>query len=590
MGINKIAFGTTIDSAKDSISTWKMGTYQDVAFDWPTPLLDSTDPQLSAVAPGTVDAVLIRENLRQQRTCITVALMRKRTKDEIEQAKKQMESEVIAPLMNAFKQSSSSSQNELIIRQIERVTGVSNVLSCEANLNQAVSLLKKEAESEWVFDRMLDDAVQPYPGESSCKVRMPFFSSTSSVEYRLDVRCFDLQQNPKRLPTRFVSKSSSTFKIADPVPEVMKKVAKVDISSSSSTPQNFNGNLLIDVCSALRKEGCDIPLMLEFEAGQNLTPKNEIITSYFLSLLTETNTNNTTTTTSTSNIDAAIASFFRESGANRGITDIQLSIEPAVRRHYQLHHPGCTEQEWAENRRPILEQAIQEESEWWRQDSLLQLAPEILSPVAHPSTNSGHPEPQTCQSTLRYGRDVVQVLHASGRDGTQHSGDDASPAVARVSMRGDGATVSLNIDQHVCTERALKLDQVLNAVKEASNSAHVRLNTLAEAKLGTTRHEVQRLYVDFADSTDFGGVYSKTVVRSFQQAEEMIGLRSGEVTSELDRVRSDEGPVDRFASKDDVMLRKKLFGHRVGNAGENVDDADHNTSNSSVTENMMDQW
>jgi hypothetical protein len=35
----------------------------------------------------------------------------------------------------------------------------------------------------------------------------------------------------------------------------------------------------------------------------------------------------------------------------------QLSIEPAVRQHYALLRPGCSAQEWAENRRSVLEHA-----------------------------------------------------------------------------------------------------------------------------------------------------------------------------------------------------------------------------------------
>lgn len=569
---------------------WAMGSRRNVRFSWPTPLLDVTPAEAVELSgqgarAATPEGAIIREASRL-RTCITVALFRRKTAAQL-QAEKRGKEQHVAQLQQLSAKEPRVVDH--ILTQSQRVTAPTDGGSSSGDIKAAIALwLQPE---EWEFVSMLDDAVHIYPTGAGgspdtiheISVRLPFLPPSQPVEaaaaaagseYRLELRAFDLTVNPQRLPTRYVSAHSPAFTVEDVVPRVIKSAAHVDVASpqwmadgAGSSPTIFAGHRLVEVCSGLRAAGVEVPLMLEFEAGQHLTAKGEVILSHFLHLLSA-------PAGGAGAKSSAVTNYFAHSGPDRDLTDVQLAAEPAVRRHYALHHPGLSAQEWAESRRPALEQAMAREAEWWRQDSILQLAAEELSPVASPPAH--RMASTVSDATLRYARDTCQVLSAAGRDGMQ---DDAAPPVATVALRGDGTTVALSIDQAVVSERGMKLEQVLEAVKSATNAAHVRLNTLAAARNGLTEELAQRAWVDHADSTDLGGVYGPTMLDCYRralrhcngEARQLEMLADGERPASA-RTAMETEPEERYASKENPELRRTRFHAAAGPMMENADE------------------
>jgi DNA-binding protein YbaB len=392
---------------------------------------------------------------------------------------------------------------------------------------------------------MVDDDVR-VTHEHTAALTLPFADHTGvpisgdpSAQYRLRLRGFDLLSNPNRHATRVATAFSAPFAVCDIVNTTVQRAAKLSAEDLSSPTAAIPGHSLVAFCAALRAAGLPVPLALEFEAGQNVTPQGDIRLAPFLAALRS-------------------LRYLTESGPNAGLTEAQRAIEGAVRAHDAVLFPGTTPLEWAERRRAALEAAASDaEAEWWRQDSLLQQPLEALGPVGAPSVTADVSE---TEATYRYMRDVTSMLRATGRDGLQTSA--AAPLVT-ASITGDGVVSALRIDQHQCDQQKLTLEQVLAGVLQATGAAHTKLNTLTAAKTGATRAALQKAWIDAADSADLGGVHAETVVTCFnaarQEAEELGALPE-----------RPEEVVDRFASQD-PELRKRLFVKMAGGRGDDAD-------------------
>lgn len=389
-----------------------------------------------------------------------------------------------------------------------------------------------ELKEDWEFVTMIHDN-HPLTENQRVEVLVPYHALAvgnelgrpvdTKDEYRFRVRCFDNEANPQHLPQRCSETFTEPFHVVDLLPQVSAKHFGADNVTM------FDGRELVPFFQALRDAGVTTPLQLEFEAGQALTPKGEVLYPNIVRLFHE-------------------GRHF-SLGAKEQLTDQQLEAEPRIRRHWELTHPGATEEEWFGVRRAVLDAAMEREREWWAEEPLLEA----------PVTIQNH------RFAARYSADSCTVLSAEGDSST--TGLEV-PTVT-CTYAGDGTVRSLDINEIAAKERHLSLDDILGNCLTAINRAHNRLNTLSAVKTAEFQKNLQKHSLLSSGMSELGGKYGRTYAQAYRDA--LLELDGGIDIAAAER----EKAVDRFASEDHPEQRRTTFAPRFDTNNANLDDPEN---------------
>lgn len=548
-------------SARDE-QQWALGSARSVSFKYDSPHITRLrqNPLLG------LDKIL-SEVEGTRKVGIEVALVRRVSKERAESLKAASAS-ASTELGQVV---SGSSQLSLLRSQTvqfcQQLTGRGDV---SADLTTPVPTPQ---EGEWEFVTMLNDNAHPQVDETTIDVTMPFciheLESAPLItrgEYALRLRFFDNTENVAHIPTNCTEAITAPFELFNGVPEVLSravpatdKAAVATIMAGrfpegSATP-TISGKKLIPVCAALRDAGIEVPLDVEFSAGQWLTPKGEVPLPVLLGMLTR----NGKYTPMGLN-----GQVRPKSVTDVGLTQKQLEVEPELKRYYaSAVLPGMSDEEWAGIRRYALEDALSTEAEWWRCDNWTH-APMTADTQA---------------SRTKFVREVCTVLAARNSVGEIHPRKIAATAAkertadpfgASVSLNGDGTLGELSLNASLVRGSDASLQGVLDAIKDSVDDARLRLNALAGAK----RAHVQRHHliscVRDANSTVLGGKYASTTQFALETA--LRELRHEGSSATIEGMRRDLKPVDRFASSDNYEQRKNMWDQGVNYAQQPSDE------------------
>lgn len=422
-------------------------------------------------------------------------------------------------------------------------------------------------QSQWEYVTTIADNL-PLSADQTVEVQLPFrnipaYNTTESTnlpsgQYCLRLRFIDTIANPSRDPTRVTEAWTDPFEVSDIATGIIEDTLKIKAGSlteawrakcadPSSTVGNDNlwtvpGSQLIPLCRALRRASVDIPLDLEFQVGQVLTPKGEFYIDVLLELLYS-------------------GKYGAQRTLNEGLTDVQLELEADIRSHWRICvFVGADDEEWFAVRRHVLEDAMDAEAEWWRKDDWLESEVEDLS---------------TIPPRQRYADQLCSLLSARSNHGGYNMmamlglGDNISEGLrgcdTNATIAGDGIVTSLSFDEYAVREKALTIDELLANAQSAIGRAHLRLNTLAGRKRNHfCKSKVIASYSE-GHRTVFGGKYGKTAQYALGKAIEEAALTAPLLSP--DSAIRDLKELDRYASKDNMDQRKKMWSERVNRHG-----------------------
>ncbi|PWU90616.1 hypothetical protein C4B63_49g115 [Trypanosoma cruzi] len=532
------------EKTQESVTFWPLGARRVVSYDWPTPHFDALKRRIAA-AGSAMTAQSAKEIQEIKRNAfVEVSLWRRVTAEETKQRRDAVEEETrrvadvvrtIPPLAQVQQYATS------LYQRIEDAAPFPAATDTNAKSEQ------EDDESSWEFVVMLDDRVVLNANQAA-ELYLPYADASGvpipQGECRVRVRGFDVDVNPTLNPA-FCSEAFSTpFQVFDAIPQLVQQffgTAKPSVAEVSE----ISSSKFIQFCAFLREAGLDVPVQCEFEAGQVLNAEGDVFMEYFLNLLR--------------------SDRFHRSCAQAGLTEMQRVIESSCRAHWEVHHPGANEAEWAEARRRVLDRAMEKEREWWFPNEMLDVT------NMSPGSNHGLRLPMY-PATVRYGRELCTLLAAEGQF------DNNSGLSATCAVNGTGAAESIMFSTGDHISSTFSMEEALAVAKGALRNAHDRQNTLAAFRLGPLSKHSQVLLFCGINATEFGGKYARTYTYAFEKAKKELAetFVSGRVVpgvdeDELLRVSDKEG-VDRFASSTHPEQRKTQFVPRVGPGGVPIED------------------
>ncbi|KEG06692.1 hypothetical protein DQ04_12731010 [Trypanosoma grayi] len=540
---------------KGSVTMWPLGARRALSYDWQTPHLQKLKA-VTAAAGATMTAQHVKEiHAAKQRAFVEVSLWRRVTPEEVKQRREtaEAESKWVADTLRSVPQLRQVQQyaTSLYQRVGETLPELPNAAAASApgggGGGEESASGKDDDTSTWEFAVMLDDRAT-LNMEQVADLYLPYADANGvplpQGEYRVRVRCFDLDMNPNHNPALCSEAFSASLQVFDAMPQLIKQFFTVSKKGESEVP-HIPASDFIPFCEFLREAGLDVPLRCEFEAGQALTAEGDVFMDYFQKLLR--------------------SDEFHRSCAQAGVTDAQREIEPSCRAHWEVHHPGANEAEWAEARRHVLDRAMQQEREWWFPNDMLDVQ-DIAT-----GSSSGHMA-SMYPATMRYGTELCTVLTAEGRC------DSGSGLSAKCEVNGTGGVESLTISSANCSSSMISIDEALSVAQRALRGAHDRHNTLSAFRLGPLVKQAQVMVFCGINAFEFGGKYARSYVYAFGKAKKELANTavSGRVVlgvgdEDVERVSDKEG-ADRFASTTHPEQRKKLFVARVGPGAVPIDD------------------
>lgn len=418
---------------------------------------------------------------------------------------------------------------------------------------------RSEGEStEWVFEGVLKENARPTPSPpSSVVVMMPFVKTEGT--YRLRVRLHEDGDNVEKVPQERLYREafSAEFEVYDALSGALKPFTKVLPSGLEVIPSES----WLACCRALREAGVEVPLHCEFEAGQVLTPAGEVAAQHFLTLLAK-------------NVMA--------SGEGEWRTEAEASLLPSCRAHWDVWHPGATEEEWASARHDELTRAVMTEREWWWKDALL-----LPSEQGIPGMSGGI-NTTNADSVMDYGMELTSLLTASSSSHDAptpvllHEGNRPLIVTASATVNGCGEVRNLEFSTaksaYANADEGPQMDEVLAAALTAIRKAQDRHATLSMTKLAPVEKELQAVTFCGVDGMEMGGKYGRTWCRAMEMAKEALRTtqEAGRSVPDSENAESErrveDTQVDRFASSTHPEQRKTRFVNRTTASGWNMEE------------------
>ncbi|RNF26603.1 uncharacterized protein Tco025E_01135 [Trypanosoma conorhini] len=528
----------------EAVTMWPLGARRVVSYDWPTPHLDALKRK-TAAAGSAMTAQCVKEIQEIKRHAfVEVSLWRRVTVEEAKHQRDAVGEETLrveemvrsVPALAQVQQYATA-----LYQRIEDAVPAPAVTDAQANKE------KEEAASAWEFVVMLDDRAVINVNQTT-ELYLPHTDAKGvpfpQGEYRVRVRGFDVEMNPTLHPALCSEAFSKPFCVFDAIPQLVQQFFETAKPSTSEVPDISSSNF-VAFCAFLREAGLDVPMRCEFEAGQVLNAEGDVFMEYFLELLR--------------------GDRFHQSCAEAGLTEVQRAIEPSCRAHWELHHPGANEEEWAEARRQVLDRAMAKEREWWFPNEMLDVT-SISAGGTHSLT------PEMYPAAVRYGRELCSVLAAEGQF------DNNQGLAATCVVNGTGAAESITFSTGDHSSATTSIEEALSVAKGALRSAHDRHNTLTAFRLGPLSKQAQVLLFCGVNGMEFGGKYARTYVYAFEKAKKELAATfvsgrevPGVDEADVERVSEKEG-VDRFASSTHPEQRKTQFVPRTGPGGSPLED------------------
>ncbi|KAH8619614.1 hypothetical protein ERJ75_000142500 [Trypanosoma vivax] len=546
--------------AQEPSSVWPLGARRVVSYKWATPSLNKLKTLTSqATGPGiapTLTAKLVQE-IQEAKAggFLEVSLWRRVSHEEVKLRCAAAETNA-REVADAVRIEPSLGQVQMYATSLySRIEEDPSALVADLAVDSDhMSTDGRHEEEEWEFSVMLNDRVA-LNVEEVADVYLPFTDANGNPlpqgEYRVLVRAFDKETNPRLHPALCAESFSEPVRVIDVIPGLISQFFKTENpAEEAKAVTEIPADDFVPFCAFLRDNGLDIPLRCEFEAGQVLTASGAVFMQYFLELLR--------------------SEEFHRSHAQSGLTDIQFSIEPLVRAHWGVHNPGASDWEWATSRRRVLDRAMQVEREWWFPNEMLD-----VSDTSVGSTNGL--TPQIHPATVRYGLELCTVLTAEG------SAMNRAGLSARCLVNGTGAAESIVFDSDRCASSSrTPIDDALSVARDALRSAHDRHNTLSAFRQGPLAKQSQMMLFCGINAYEFGGMYARTYAYAFNKAkneleEEAFAGRKVLGVGDEEKERLSERPVtsqdvDRFASTTHPEQRMTQFTPRVGPGATPIED------------------
>ncbi|RNF00063.1 hypothetical protein TraAM80_07837 [Trypanosoma rangeli] len=528
---------------QEAVTIWPLGARRAVLYDWPTPHLEALKKKVAA-AGSAMTAQCVKEIQEIKRHAfVEVSLWRRVTTQEAERQRGLVEEETFQ-VAEAVRSIPSLAQVQKYATSLYH--RIEDAVPASAAINTQVEKERAEMDSSWEFVVMLDDRAVLNVNQRA-ELYLPYTDAKGvpfpQGEYRVRVRGFDMDMNPTLNPALCSEAFSKSFHVFDAVPQLVQQFFGT-VKPSTSEVSHISSSQFVSFCAFLREAGLDVPVRCEFEVGQVLNTEGNVFMEYFLDLLR--------------------GDRFHQSCAQAGLTEMQRAIEPSCRAHWEVHHPGANEAEWAEARRCVLDRAMEKEREWWFPNEMLD-----VTSMSAGSTNSL--TPQMYPAAVRYGRELCTVLPAEGQFDNHHG------LTATCVVDGTGAGESIIFSANHSSD-TISIDEALSVAKGALRNAHDRHNTLSAFRLGPLLKQAQVLLFCGVNGMEFGGKYARTYAYAFEKAKKELAATfvSGREVPGVDedgveRVSDKEG-VDRFASSTHPEQRKTQFVPRRGPGGAPIDD------------------
>ena len=374
----------------------------------------------------------------------------------------------------------------------------------------------------------------------------PVLAATGE-RFQLRVRIYDHSINPKhRDDGLYVEAYSPSFAAVDALDATVLEYTKSVTGGGESL--YLPGAAYIGLCQHLRDVGYAVSLDTEFEGGQCLTPKGEVVLSNLAQLVRKQSAHSDT-------------AFF----AN--LTRAQLDAEPLILEHWLLHNPGATVDEWHATRRWVLEDAFAAERFWWTDDRSVVSDPQGLRFEA-------------MDTMARYVRDLTGVLSARGSCDWKPvtPGHSATPQLVPATgvsceVSGFGSVPSLRFDANTVDEQRWTLDDVITGAKTAIEDGHTRLNTLHEVRFKEFNRalflQATRLAGQSSRSGRFAGTEQLAWSKAASETQSLTGslvarseallFAREKLAAPAARVSDGGEEADRYPSQDDPALRRRYI-------------------------------
>jgi hypothetical protein len=551
-------------AAATTVKVWPLGSHQVVSYDWTTPAVEKLRLLNLADGPLTAEQALQREALRGMGRA-EISLWRRRSPDERQRATAAASKEAteVLALVDATP-------------ALREVATYAETFYTELTREQRPSSAKEwvsgDEDSEWVFAVMLNDDVALSETQSA-EVFLPYTDAAGqrlpNGEYRVVVRGVDREMNPTEHPTLVSEGVSAAFAVVDALPQLYAQYtgAAQKAGAEAALEGDMAGTDLIPFCAFLRDAGLHVPLSAEFAVGQSLDKEGKF---------------------SLAELAAALrGARHHRSQCENGITDAQRAMEADCRIHWALYHPAATEEEWAVERRRVLNRAMAEERDWWVADPILD-----VNDVRTGSASAASVDFSAYPATDRYGAELSAVLPAHGTNhmdyavlpnapgvkpssaaSSSSSNDRGSRVEADCTVDGTGAVTSLHFGAPI-SEADVTVEEALQAAMEAIHVAQMRHNTLSMVKLGGYKKQAQTAIFCGVHGLEFGGKYARTYAYALDKAKaEMAATaQAGYVPTiqliEEEKARVSERAttsptVDRFASQTNPEQRLTRFAQRT---------------------------